>query len=256
MIASGWRRFVAGPVTTAPLSIAYREPWHGHRIKPPETESTRQPAWVHRALKPWNSPAVGWVTTAAKVGTTTPPPTGTSAAATRAPAPEGWDDVGVGDGVGEWLGVGCRDGWGVGSSDGEAVVGAGSGEVVEGVGRVGFVAPVRVAVGSVDADAPPPFGGRRPGWCGLAPEGSPGPVGLPACVVAVPSPQADNAAALPAVAITARNRRRSGASFASGWVPSSGGRDSPVMPGRSALTGLALTGRAGVRAHGGRSTCT
>src|SRR6478752_1557764 len=49
---------------------------------PSATWETRHCLCVHTALKAWNCPAVGWVTTTLASFSTTPPPTGTSATRT------------------------------------------------------------------------------------------------------------------------------------------------------------------------------
>src|SRR6516164_3520224 len=68
----------AGPLTTEPLVMLNRLPWHGQLIVPPDTVPTMHPAWVHTALKPWNSPDCGWVSTIFWAARILPPPTGTS----------------------------------------------------------------------------------------------------------------------------------------------------------------------------------
>ena len=43
---------VAGPVMTEPSLMEYELPWQGQWIAPAVTLDTRQPWWVHTALKP------------------------------------------------------------------------------------------------------------------------------------------------------------------------------------------------------------
>ena len=78
---------VAGPLTTAPLPIAYRLLWHGHTMLRSSTCDTVQPWWVQMAENTRNRPSRGWVTTTRRSRTTTPPPTGTSRVRMTAGAP-------------------------------------------------------------------------------------------------------------------------------------------------------------------------
>ena len=63
MMPTGGSGDAAGPLTTEPLVMLNLLPWHGQLIVPPDTVPTMHPAWVHTALKPWNSPDFGWVIT-------------------------------------------------------------------------------------------------------------------------------------------------------------------------------------------------
>src|ERR1700744_632376 len=58
--------------------MLYLLPWQGQSIVPSAIWSTVQPMWVQIALKPLNSPAVGWVTTTFSAVKIFPPPTGIS----------------------------------------------------------------------------------------------------------------------------------------------------------------------------------
>src|SRR6516225_2700908 len=77
----------AGPLTTEPLVMLNLLPWHGQLIVPPDTVPTMHPAWVHTALKPWNSPDFGWVITICLAARILPPPTGMSAVLASAAGP-------------------------------------------------------------------------------------------------------------------------------------------------------------------------
>src|SRR6202042_1784128 len=70
--------FGAGPRTTWASVTLYSLPWQGQSIVPSATLSTVQPMWVQIALKPLNSPFVGWVTTTFSAVKIFPPPTGIS----------------------------------------------------------------------------------------------------------------------------------------------------------------------------------
>ena len=87
----------AGPRATEPSSIRNWLPWHGQVIRPASTEVTMQNSCVHVASKARNWPATGWVTTTRRLGSTSPPPTGTFSTG----MPSGAADCGVSPAVGE-----------------------------------------------------------------------------------------------------------------------------------------------------------
>src|SRR6202020_1137419 len=67
--------------------MLYLLPWQGQSIVPSAILSTVQPMWVQIALKPLNSPLVGWVTTPFSAVKIFPPPTGISLVVPRAVLP-------------------------------------------------------------------------------------------------------------------------------------------------------------------------
>src|SRR5215469_12878700 len=78
LMASAGSGLGAGPPTTEPFLMLYWLPWQGQRIEPSTIWLTMQPMCVQTALKPLNSPALGWVTTTLFAVKIMPPPTGTS----------------------------------------------------------------------------------------------------------------------------------------------------------------------------------
>src|SRR5690242_16573237 len=97
---------VAGPLTTAPVVMLNRLPWHGQLIVPPDTLPTVHPACVHTALNPWNSPDFGWVSTIFWAARILPPPTGMSevlASAAGAAAPPEPEPAGAAGEEAGWL---------------------------------------------------------------------------------------------------------------------------------------------------------
>src|SRR6202012_4949076 len=70
--------FGAGPRTTWASVTLYSLPWQGQSIVPSAILSTVQRMWVQIALKPLNTPLVGWVTTTFSAVKIFPPPTGIS----------------------------------------------------------------------------------------------------------------------------------------------------------------------------------
>src|SRR5207247_8917316 len=108
LMLTGGSGDVAGPLTTAPLAMLNRLPWHGQLIVPPDTLPTVHPACVHTAPNPWNSPDFGWVSTIFLSVRILPPPTGTSevlasaAGAAAAAEPEPAGAAGEGAGCAGW----------------------------------------------------------------------------------------------------------------------------------------------------------